>query len=214
MYTTTASPSSYAAQHSQPTSGVANAAAIFIIGSALAVGGTGSVFNLSRASEWGNMLDTRVPYFDVQTTDSDDARLDIRSAAEHLANIRQVLSPAIADLATVFGVSRQAVYKWISGESSPEDDKLERIHSLSLAADSFHAAGVVRASSLLKMKAFEGRSLLDLVAAGQLLPEQVQALIAEAQAMDVAYNRSKLAKSKAAPSDDWRTELSIPGSPE
>lgn len=181
---------------------------------AWALGGTGSVFALSHANEWGKMLDTRVPYFDVQTAGVDVARPDIRSAAEHLANIRQVLNPAIADLATVFGVSRQAIYKWISGESTPEADKLERIRSLSLAADAFQKAEVTRASSLLKMKAFDGRSLLDLVAAGQLAPEHSQTLIAEAQAMDAAYSRSGLAKSKAAPSDDWRAELSIPGSSE
>ena len=91
---------------------------------ACALGGTGSVFALSHANEWGKMLDSRVPYFDVQISDVDASRPDIRSAAEHLANIRQVLNPAIADLATTFGVSRQAVYKWIGGESTPEDDKL------------------------------------------------------------------------------------------
>ena len=187
-------------------------AAVVVI--AWALGGTGSVFALSHAHEWGRMLDTRVPYFDVQMADVDVARPDIRSTAEHLANIRQVLNPAIADLATVFGVSRQAIYKWIGGQSTPEADKLERIRSLSLAADSFQKAGVTRASSLLKMKAFDGRSLLDLIAVGQLAPAHTQTLIAEAQAMDAAYSRSGLAKSKAAPSDDWRAELSIPGSSE
>ncbi|TAN13650.1 MAG: XRE family transcriptional regulator [Burkholderiaceae bacterium] len=181
---------------------------------ACALGGTGSVFALSHASAWSKMLDTRVPNFYVQTADANVARLDIRSTAEHLANIRQVFNPAIADLATVFGVSRQAIYKWIGGESKPEDEKLARIRSLSLAADAFQKARVTRASSLLKMKAFEGQSLLDLVAAGTLLPEHSQTLVAEAQAMDAAYSRSGLARSKAAPSDDWRAELSIPGSSE
>ena len=206
MYTTTLS-----AYRSTPIPQPMGAAVAVI---ACALGGTGSVFALSHANEWSKMLDTRVPYFDIQTTDADAARPDIRSAAEHLANIRQVLNPAIADLATAFGVSRQAIYKWIGGESTPEDDRLERIRALSLAADAFQKAGVTRASSLLKMKAFEGRSLLDLVAAGQLVPEHTQTLIAEAQAMDAAYSRSGLAKSKAVPSDDWRAELSIPGSSE
>jgi transcriptional regulator with XRE-family HTH domain len=194
-----------------PSNGFASAAVIAVVGSALAVGGTGSVFDLSRANEWRKMLDARIPYFDVQTTDTDAARPDLRSAAEHLANIRQVLNPAIADLATVFGVSRQAIYKWIGGESTPENDKLERIRSLSLAADAFQKAGVTRASSLVKMKAFESRSLMDLVADGQLLPEHTQLLITEAHAMDAAYSRSGLVKSKAVASDDWRAELSIPG---
>ncbi len=205
MYTT------LPARRSMPIPQPVGAAFVVI---ACALGGTGSVFALSHANEWGKMLDTRVPYFDVQTADVDAARPDIRSAAEHLANIRQVLNPAIADLATVFGVSRQAIYKWIGGESTPEADKLERIRSLSLAADAFLEAKVTRASSLLKMKAFDGRSLLDLFAAGQLAPEHTQTLIAEAQAMDAAYSRSGLAKSKAAPSNDWRAELSIPGSSE
>lgn len=187
-------------------------AAVVVI--ACALGGTGSVFALSHANEWGRMLQARVPYFDVPTTDVNVARPDIRSAAEHLANIRQVLKPVIADLATVFGVSRQAIYKWIGGESKPEDDKLERIRTLSHVADAFQKAGVLRASSLLKMKAFEGRSLLDLVAAGQLAPEHTPTLIVEAQSMEAAYSRSGLAKSKATPSDDWRTEVSIPGSSE
>lgn len=176
--------------------------------------GTGSVFALSHANEWGKMLDARVPYFDVQTADTNAARPDIRSAEEHLANIRQVLNPAIADLATAFGVSRQAIYKWIGGESTPEPEKFERIRSISLVADAFQRVGVTRATSLLKMKAFEGRSLMDLAATGQLLPGHTQLLIAEVQAMDAAYNRSGLARSKAAPSDDWRAELSIPGSSE
>lgn len=181
---------------------------------ACALGGTGSVFDLSRANAWREMLDARVPYFDVQTADTGVARPDIRSAAQHIANIREVFNPAIADLASAFGVSRQMIYKWIGGESTPESEKFERIRSLSTAADAFQTAGVSRASSLLKMKTFEGRSLLDLVAAGELSIEHVQVFITEMRAMGTAYSRSGLAKSKALPSDDWRAELSIPGSSE
>jgi len=125
-----------------------------------------------------------------------------------------VLNPAIADLVAVFGVSRQAIYKWIGGEATPEPEKFERIIALSHAADAFRDAGITRASAMLKMKAFEGRSLLDLAATGQLLPSHIQMLIAEAQALDAAYDRSGLAKSKAKPSTDWRAEVSIPGAPE
>ncbi len=194
----------------------AAAAAFALLGSALAVSGTGSTFVTSRAGEWRRMLAPRVSFHvDVGTAgDIHEHRPDLRSASDHLGNIRQVLSPAISDLATVFGVSRQAIYKWIGGEATPEPDKFERIRSLSHAADAFRDAGITRASSMLKMKAFEGRSLMDLVAVGQLLPLHIQALIKEAQAMDAAYNRSGLAKSKAKPSDDWRTEVSIPGSSE
>lgn len=196
--------------------GAAATAAFALLGSTLAVGGTGSVFDISRAENWRRIVEARVPIrIDVEVAaDSQARRPDLRSASEHLGNIRQVLNPAVADLATVFGVSRQAIYKWIGGEATPEPDKFERIRALSHAADAFRDAGITRASSLLKMKAFEGRSLMDLAAAGQLLPSHIQALIAEAHAMDAAYGRSGLATSKAQPSEDWRTEVSIPGSPE
>ena len=212
MYTATL-PSNRPMPFASPFGAVATAA-FALIGSALAVGGTGSVFEISRAGDWRRMLEARVPlHVDVGVAnDSPEQRPDLRSASDHLGNIRQVLNPAIADLATVFGVSRQAVYKWIGGEATPEPDKFERIRALSHAADAFRDARVARAPSMLKMKAFEGRSLMDLAAAGQLLPSHIQSLIAEAQAMDAAYDRSGLAKSKAQPSDDWRTEMSIPGS--
>ena len=194
----------------------AASAAFVLLGSALAVGGTGSVFEISRAGDWRKLLKARVTFLvDVGAADdSQELRPDLRSASEHLANVRRVLNPAISDLATVFGVSRQAIYKWIGGEATPEPDKFVRIRALSHAADTFRNAGVTRASSMLKMKAFEGRSLMDLAAAGQLLSSHIRSLIAEAQAMDAAYDRSGLAKTKAKPSDDWRTEVSIPGSPE
>lgn len=194
--------------------GVAATAACALLSSALAVVGTGSVFDISRVSGWRTMLQPRVPFL-VEVDTADDAqRPDLRTASDHLANIRQVLRPTIADLAIVFGVSRQAIYKWIGQEATPEPDKFDRIRALSDAADAFRDAGITRASSMLRMKAFQGRSLMDLAAAGQLLPSHIQLLIAEAQAMDAAYDRLGVAKSKAKPSDDWRTEISIPGSPE
>lgn len=196
--------------------GVAVTAAFALIGSALVIGGTGSVFDLSRAGDWRRMVEGRVPFHvDVELADeSQELRPDLRSASDHLANIRRVLNPAIVDLATVFGVSRQAIYKWIGGEATPEPEKFKRIISLSHAADAFRDAGITRASSLLKMKAFDGRSMMDLAAAGQLSPSHIQALISMALAMDSAYERSGLARSKAKPSEDWRAEASIPGGPE
>jgi len=196
--------------------GAAATAAFALLGSALVVSGTGSVFDISRAGEWHwrRMLEARVPIRVDVADDGQEQRPDLRSASDHLTNIRQVLNPAVADLAAVFGVSRQAIYKWIGGEATPEPDNFERILVISHAADAFRDAGVARASSLLKMKAFEGRSLLDLAAAGQLGPSHIQLLITEAQTMDAAYDRSGLAKSRAKPSNDWRAEVSIPGSSE
>lgn len=196
--------------------GAAAPAAFARPGSTLAVGGTGSVFEISRAGDWRTMLQARVAFLvDLDAADdTQEQRPDLRSASDHLANIRQVLNPAIADLATVFGVSRQAIYKWISEEATPEPDKAERVRALSLVADAFREAGVLRAPSLLKMKVFDGRSLMDLVASGELQPAHVQKLVAEARIMEAAYDRSRLTRTKAKASDDWRNEISVPGSPE
>ncbi len=184
---------------------------------ALVTEGTGSFYDFSSVELWWpGRLKSRVP-FRIEIAGSDGGREpppDLRLPSTHLDNIRQVLKPNVADLATAFGVSRQAIYKWIDGTATPEPRNLERIVVLSRAADAFRGAGLARAPALLKMKAFGGRSLLDLVAAGQLTPSHVQALIDEARTMDAAYERSGLARSKAKPTDDWRAEVSIPGVPE
>jgi transcriptional regulator with XRE-family HTH domain len=148
---------------------------------------------------------------EIEAASDETQRPDLRSASEHLANIRKVFRPAIADLAAAFGVSRQAIYKWMGGESNPQEGHLVRIQALSHVADACHESGVGRAPAMLKMKVFDGRSLLDLAAAGEITSSRIDLLISEAQAMDSAYDRSGLARSKARPSDDWRAGVSIPG---
>ena len=185
------------------------------------VDGSGSEYDPRRAWQWEIFLQWRRP-INIDVAQHEDPigqgailavkRSDVRTAQQHLANIRQVLNPAITDLAIVFDVSRQAIYKWLSGDSTPEPDKLARIVELSGVADAFHDAGVSRAAAILKMKAFDGRSLLDLIAAGEGCSQHVQTLVAEAKAIEAAYERTGLAKSKAKPTSDWQSSMSIPGS--
>lgn len=178
--------------------------------------GTGSTYAMSRADEWRTHVQPRVAFVvDKPVVSSKPtARLDVRTPAEHIEKIRSVLNPSVADLASLFGLSRQAIYKWLSGDSAPEPDKLTRITELSQIADAFDAAGVSRAGSLLKMKTFDGRSLLDLLKAGENCNVQVTTLISEAKAMEASYDRSGLASSKAKPTSDWQSSVSIPGAPE
>ena len=209
MYATFTPYNDFTAKKTEP---VTKQATAIVLGAALFFSGTGSMLELSRATEWKKAVEARTAIsVDVEQT-TDGLLNDFRSAAEHLNNIKQVLNPAVSNLATVFGVSRQAIYKWMNSESTPEPENLQRIVALSHAADSFHNAGITNAATLLKIKAFDGLSLLDLVTTDQLLPAHIDSLIAEAHAMDAAYDRSGLAQSKAKPSDDWRSEVSIPGS--
>ena len=202
-------------RHTSPM-GVTTTAAFAVLGSVFTLVGTGTIFDLNRAENWRMRVQHSTPLvIDVDPSIEDaDKRPDLRTAAEHLANIRMVLNPAIADMALVLGVSRQAIYKWIGGDATPESDKFERIRILSRAADAFHKAGVTRAATFLKMKVFNGRSLMDLVSTGELTSKQVETLIAEAHVMESSYDRSGLARSKAKPTTDWQAQLSIPGSPE
>ena len=201
-------------QRSQPSSGKTLLACgtTFVI-MELAVSGTGSAFRADRAEVWRHHVQSRVSFVVDHVSDATDPvrRPDVRTPAEHVENIRRVFNPPMAELAKLFDVSRQAVYKWMSGESAPESEKLDRIAELSRIADAFVKADVSRAGSLLNMKTFEGRSLLDLIRSGENRPEHVSALIAESRAMEVSYRQSGLASSKAKPTSDWQATISIPG---
>lgn len=189
-------------------------AAFAVIGTVLI--GTGSVYGIDRAKSWRHHIQPRVPFIlDAADSSLDSTeRPDVRTASEHIENIRNVLNPAVADLAGLFDVSRQAIYKWSSGDSTPEQEKLDRIVALSRIADTFRAAGVSRARTLVKMRTFGGQSLMDLIKSGESRNEHVEALISEAKAMEASYKRSGLATSKSKLTRDWQSSVSIPGSSE
>jgi DNA-binding transcriptional regulator YiaG len=171
---------------------------------------------MDRAEEWRNHIQFRAPLIVDKSPVSIDSRSkpDVRSVAEHIENIRLVLNPSVTDLANLFDISRQAVYKWLSGESIPDQEKQSRIIKLSQIADSFNAAKISRTDSLLKIKTFNGLSLMELLKTGDDCSTHVADLIAEAKAMDASYKRSGLAISKAKPTSDWLSYASIPGSSE
>lgn len=135
---------------------------------------------------------------------------DAHTPIEHLENIRTVLNPSISELAILFDVSRQAIYKWLAQESAPEHDRLARITVLSKIADDFKEAGIQRAGALLNMKAFEDQSLFDLLKSGKPYEQEVQALISEEKIIEASYVRSGLSQSSAESTNDWKASISIP----
>ena len=95
----------------------------------------------------------------------DDAAYDVeleRSPAENLARIREVLKPAMLELASLFGVSRQAVYDWQQG-SQPVPQTVQRLAQLARVADVFAEAGLSVDAKTLRRKVAGGRTLLDAV---------------------------------------------------
>ena len=189
-------------------------AAAAVIG--LVIAGTGSDFGTDRAA-WVRILEPRTRVgFDLSSPPPERAteRPDLRTAAEHIAGIREVLDPSVSDLATLFEVSRQAVYKWISGESTPDERNFGRIRTLGRIADRIREAGLHRTGGLLTMKAFAGRSLMDLVRSGEIHETHVETLIAEARIRESSREESRKEKGRGRPTDDWKSDLSVPGSPD
>ena len=151
--------------------------------------GTGTVYEMTRNHYWQSYVKKRVlfAFESPQQVQHLSIRIDARSPSEHLCNIKDIFELSVSWLANTLNVSRQSVYKWLSNRVQPEEEKTRILSNLSRAADSFRDAGVVRAGSLLKMKAFEGKSLIDLILSGAECSRQVRVLIAEAKAMEEAY---------------------------
>lgn len=187
----------------------------FVIITTLFVG-TGTAYCMENASAWIQHLQPRVGFELAKNSGSYQAvaKPDVRSITEHIENIRSVLNPSVSDLANLLDVSRQAVYKWLTGESSPEAEKKDQIVALSKVADEFSVANISRAGSMLKMKAFNGKSLLDILKSGEDCGEYVVALIAEAKVIEASYKQSGLESSKSKPNSNWLSSESIPGSTE
>lgn len=99
-----------------------------------------------------------------------------RSPRENLARIREVLAPAVSDLAVIFGVTRQSVYNWANGEPIA-DENAEKLRDLAQAADLLTDAGIEVNASLLKRKFVNGKTLLQVAQTGESVRDAALLLI-------------------------------------
>lgn len=90
----------------------------------------------------------------------------VRTPREDLAHIREVLSPAVSDLANTFGVTRQSVYNWLNGEPVAEGNAA-KLRDLAQAADVLVHEGITVNAALLKRKFVNGKTLLQVAEAGE-----------------------------------------------
>lgn len=182
---------------------------------------TGATFNVDNIELWRDFVKPRatvVLYGEGEAVGSSEKQtvteeyIDIRNISQHLANIRDVFSPSMSEIAQDLGISRQALYKWISGENNPTDDvKVNLITNLSRSADAFKKAAVPDAGLLLKMKAFNGKSLKDVIKSEGVWQDAVAVLIKESEVMEQSYSKSGLGNSKGVVSSDWKSSVSLPG---
>lgn len=139
-------------------------------GAALTGIGTGGELSLEHLQSSAQQAQHRVSAFVVAEVDQ------MRAPSENLSRIREVLNPAVSDLATTFGVSRQSVYNWLNGEPVA-DENAAKLRDLAQAADVLTHEGVSINSALLKRKFSNGRTLMQVAQAGESATEAAQMLI-------------------------------------
>lgn len=104
----------------------------------------------------------------------------LRTPQENIAQIRAAFKPSMADIASIFKVSRQSVYNWIAGEK-PSQESVERLDDLAQAADLFQADGIVGSSYLVRRKLENGKTLMDIVREGGSAQDAARSLLQIAQ---------------------------------
>jgi len=139
-------------------------------GAALTGIGTGGELSLEHFRQNAQRAQLGAPAVEVAAT------AHIRTPSEDLARIREVLKPAISDLATTFGVSRQSVYNWLNGEQVA-DENAAKLHDLAQAVDVLVYEGVAVGPALLKRKFAMGKTLLQVAQAGESAREAALLLV-------------------------------------
>lgn len=133
----------------------------------------------------------------------------LREPKESLAHIRSVFRPSVSELALIFGVTRQTLYNWMSGDR-PAPESAERLDDLARASDVFAAAGLSPSAYLFRRKLLNGRSLADVVREGGEAEKTAQVMIAIARKeadQRATLQRHLTNRPKASPDTD---ELGVP----
>jgi DNA-binding transcriptional regulator YiaG len=129
-------------------------------GAALAAVGTGGELSIEHLQRGAHQVQHMAPTVEVAEVEP------VRTPTENLTRIREVLNPAVSDLATTFGVSRQSVYNWLNG-GPVADENAAKLLDLAQAADVLAHEGVTVNAALLKRKFASGRTLLQVAQAGE-----------------------------------------------
>lgn len=99
-----------------------------------------------------------------------------RTIPQEITRIREVLNLTTSDLATTFGVSRQAVYNWLAGEY-PSEKYLLKIEDMTAAINLFARENLTITAATLRRKIFSGQSLLESIQFGSSAESGAQKLV-------------------------------------
>jgi DNA-binding transcriptional regulator YiaG len=173
------------------------------------VAGTGGLMTIDSAVKMSKYCSISSVRIHIEDSRSANKKIDTRSTAEHIANIRDVLAINMSDLAAVFAVTRPTVYAWLEGRQEPKPEAVKRIQQLSSAADVFGQANIKRLDKLLQRPILDGRSLLDMLKANED-PMVVLPLVKEISEKEAKTRRESKGSSKNRRSlDDVLGESSV-----
>jgi transcriptional regulator with XRE-family HTH domain len=122
--------------------------------------GTGGELSLERLQQGIRRAQHMVSMIEVADVKQ------VRTPGENLSRVREVINPAVTDLAMTLGVSRQSVYNWLNGDPVA-DENAAKLQDLAQAADVLAHEGVSINAALLKRKFANGRTLMQVAQAGQ-----------------------------------------------
>jgi|SRR5581483_1658494 len=135
--------------------------------------GTGGAATLNYVRERG----TRgYPYVICDSAQRSPKAAAAYTPAENLEHIRAVLKLTVTDLASMLGVSRQAIYDWRAGKSIAPENAL-RLAEIARAADILAAEAPKGASHLLRRPIRNGKSFVDIVREGGSASSAAAALL-------------------------------------
>ncbi|WP_228024691.1 hypothetical protein [cf. Phormidesmis sp. LEGE 11477] len=121
--------------------------------------GTGGMMTVHGAAE----ALTQVPNRRIHVEEPrPEVKTDVMSPAKHVANIRDVFSISMSDLASILGVTRPTTYAWLEGQE-PKRESVKRIQYLSDVANKFSQANILRLDKLVSRPILNGRSLIDIL---------------------------------------------------
>lgn len=99
-----------------------------------------------------------------------------RTIPQEIARIKDVLKVTTSDLASTFGVSRQAIYNWLAGEF-PSEKYLLKIEDMAAAVDIFARENLTITAATLRRKLFSGQSLFESIQSGGSAESGAQKLV-------------------------------------
>lgn len=106
----------------------------------------------------------------------ENAKTRVRNSAENLRRVREVFKPTVTELASLLGVSRQAIYNWQAGQPVAEQNDA-RLVQLASAADLLEDEELADNPSVMRRKLPGGKTLFESVRAGDAADAAAASLV-------------------------------------